>query len=171
MSVVCAGEWRRTCAVFAGFCASDRAWEYFLPLMLSSILGGPGDGTTAGLLSASAALYLVRTAVAIVAMPLASRCCWRSTPVLACAFLAVKQACLIASAAALWSLSARGEPSFTFLIDHSYKRYIHVHIVPRFYMRTLMQICVLVQPHGCTNLVTCLLCALSYSYVCTVLYI
>jgi hypothetical protein len=55
-------------------------------------------------------LYLVRTAVAIVAMPLASWCCWRSTPVLACAFLVAKQACLIASAAALWSLSARGEP-------------------------------------------------------------
>jgi hypothetical protein len=109
MSVVCAGEWRRTCAMFAGFSASDRAWEYFLPLMLSSILSGAG-GETAGLLSASAALYLVRTAVAIVAMPLASWCCWRSTPVLACAFLVAKQACLIASAAALWSLSARGEP-------------------------------------------------------------
>ena len=105
------GPCRRMFVVFTVFAAFDRTWEYLLPLMLSRIVfdrRGDGHGDMAsGVVSGSAGLYLARTSVEIVAMPIAAKF-WLGTPGHACKFLACKSAFLMASAMALRALQSKG---------------------------------------------------------------
>jgi hypothetical protein len=103
-------HWRRLLVVFAVRSACDRAWAYFLPLALSSLRSCPpaARGWSAradGVLSAAAALYLVRTLVEVAAVP-AAAACWDGTPRRAVSFLAAEHACLVVSAAVLHALGA-----------------------------------------------------------------
>ena len=92
----------RMLVIFAVRSAGDRAWAYFLPLVLSSIARGDP-----WLLQGSAGLFATRTAVEIVALPVAARF-WTGKPKNVAGFLLAENACLIASA---WMLFALQEPS------------------------------------------------------------
>ena len=96
-------DWGRMVVVFAVRSACDRAWAYFLPLLLSTIAFEQGKTS---LLAGSAGLYATRTAVEIAALPVASRV-WRGTSKHVALFLAAEHAFLIASAAALLTLKER----------------------------------------------------------------
>jgi len=103
-------HWRRLLVVFAVRSACDRAWAYFLPLALSSLrscspAAGGWRARADGVLSAAAALYLVRTVVEVAAVP-AAAACWDGTPRRAVSFLAAEHACLVISAAVLHVLGA-----------------------------------------------------------------
>jgi len=114
--VGCVGPegWHRTMVIFAVRSASDRAWAFFLPLVLSSVALDRGDSSW--LLTGSAGLYAMRTAVEIPALPVAAYF-WKGTPKCTAAFLAAENVCLIASAWTLLLLKARAEtrevPPFT----------------------------------------------------------
>jgi len=103
------GLCRRIFVVFVVFSVFDRAWEYLLPLLLSRIVfDRRRDGDKAsGVQSGAAGLYLARTAVEIIAMPIAAKL-WRGTPGRACIFLAAKSAFLWASFMAFRALQSRG---------------------------------------------------------------
>lgn len=93
--------------IFAVRSASDRAWAYFLPLVLSSIALDRGDSSW--LLRGSAGLYATRTAVEIVALPVAARC-WTGRPKCVAGFLVAENVCLVASASLMWfALQARSQ--------------------------------------------------------------
>ena len=103
-AVACMGSegFHRMLVIFAVRSAGDRAWAYFLPLVLSSIARGDP-----WLLQGSAGLFATRTAVEIVALPVAARF-WTGKPKNVAGFLLAENACLIASA---WMLFALQEPS------------------------------------------------------------
>jgi hypothetical protein len=96
------GNFHRVLAVFAVRSASDRAWAYFLPLVLSSIAD---RGNSSWLLKGSAGLYATRTAVEIAALPLAARF-WTGKRKCVAGFLLAENACLIATAWMLFALQA-----------------------------------------------------------------
>lgn len=105
-------NWRRLLVVFAVRSACDRAWAYFLPLALSSLRSCSPAGKLSswraradGVLSAAAALYLVRTVVEVAAVP-AAAVCWDGSPRRAVLFLAAEHTCLVVSAAVLHALGA-----------------------------------------------------------------
>jgi len=100
-------HWRRLLVVFAVRSACDRAWAYFVPLVLARVALDARDAPArgGGALSGSALLFLVRTAVEVAAVP-AAAACWDGTARRAGAFLAAEHACLVASAVGLRALAA-----------------------------------------------------------------
>ena len=110
--------WRRTLVVFTVRSACERAWDFLLPVLLSSLASDRGEDVLS-ILTGSAGLYATRTASQIVAQPIAARF-WSGTPRCTVAFLVADSLCLIAVASMLWALlkvhiaamHAGGQPIF-----------------------------------------------------------